>query len=58
MVGVSSVQELITDGLQEVLRISVISALFILAAMLMLSVLLSQMLSETNPESGFRDAEL
>ena len=46
VVGVSSVQELITDGLQEVLRISVISALFILAAMLMLSVLLSQMLSK------------
>lgn len=46
VVGVSSVQELITDGLQEVLRISVISALFILAAMLMLSVLLSQMMSK------------
>ena len=46
VVGVSSVQELITDGLQEVLRISVISALFILAAMLMLSVLLSRMLSQ------------
>ena len=46
VVGVSSVQELITNGLQEVLRISVISALFILAAMLMLSVLLSQMLSK------------
>ena len=46
VVGVSSEQELITDGLQEVLRISVISALFILAAMLMLSVLLSQMLSK------------
>ena len=46
VVGVSSVQELSTDGLQEVLRISVISALFILAAMLMLSVLLSQMLSK------------
>ncbi len=46
VVGVSSVQELITDGLQEVLRISILSALFILAATLLLSVLLSRLLSQ------------
>ena len=45
VVGVSSVQELITGGLQEILRILVISALFLLAAAVFVSVLLSRVLS-------------
>lgn len=45
VVGVSSVQELITGGLQEILRILVISALFLLAAAVFVSILLSRVLS-------------
>ena len=45
VVGVSSVQELITGGLLEILRILVISALFLLAAAVFVSILLSRVLS-------------
>ena len=59
VVGVSSVQELITDGLQRGFAHQCdLGGCSILAAMLMLSVLLSQNAVETNPEPGFRDAEL
>jgi len=45
VVGVSSFQELITDALREIMRITFIGALFILAAAVLLSLLLSRVLS-------------
>ena len=45
LVGVSSVQETITDGLHEIIRITVISAVFVLAAGIGISLVLSRMLS-------------
>ena len=45
VVGVSSFQELITDALREIMRITFIGALFILAAAVLLSLMLSRVLS-------------
>ena len=45
VVGVSSVQELITDGYRDVVRITGISALFLLAAALVISLVLSRAVS-------------
>ena len=45
VVGVSSVQELITDGVQELRQLTVLSALLILTAAMLVSVLLSCVLS-------------
>ncbi len=45
VVGVSSVQELITDGLREITRISVVTTVLVLAAALMMSLVLSRVLS-------------
>ena len=45
VVGVSSFQELITDGLGEIMRITCVAALFILIAAVLLSLLLSRVLS-------------
>lgn len=45
VVGVSSFQELITDGTHEVLRMVIIAALVILGASVCISILLSRMLS-------------
>ena len=59
VVGVSSVQELITDGLREIQRILLISGLFILAAALLGSILLSCVLSQPiqNLVTAMRDFE-
>ena len=45
VVGVSSFEEMITDGLQELRRISIIAGLLILAAASLLSLLLSRIVS-------------
>ena len=45
VVGVSSFQELITDGLREVMRITLIGAVSILIAAVLLSLMLSRVLS-------------
>ncbi|MBR1585150.1 MAG: sensor histidine kinase [Clostridia bacterium] len=54
VVGVSFVQELITDSLTELGRILLLSALVILAAMLIISALLSRVLSR--PLRGFTES--
>ena len=45
VVGVSSFQELITDGMGEIMRITLIGAAFILIAAVLLSLMLSRVLS-------------